>query len=81
MKSQAENILTRLHWDEKCDPNDYQIYYLDRQKGLVLLPYGAIISVKHGWICASLEYGMVMIPMHRVRKIICKGEVIFKRGE
>jgi len=83
MKSKALDILTGIRWNDKMsrEAERYKIWYEDRFNGVKLLPWGAVIAIKDGWITASVneEGGLSSIPAHRLRRIEKDGVVLWSR--
>lgn len=68
------NILNKIKWDKNLNPNEYSLVYLDFNRK-VEIKFNEIKEISKNFI--SLEDKE--IPLHRIREIRKKGEVIWKR--
>ena len=71
-----QDVLNQIKWDEKCKPEDYTIEYLDFGK-LKSIAYTDIKRVEEGFMIVGAEE--THIPLHRVRIVKKKGEIIWQR--
>jgi uncharacterized protein (UPF0248 family) len=70
-----KNALNRIRWDKTLAPNDFSIRYLDRVRNtLVEAPY-TNINLDGDFF----HHQENLIPMHRIREIIWKGEVVWAK--
>lgn len=76
-----EDLINKIKWDEREDPSDYSLYYLDRiTKKLVEIKYTDILRVEDGFIVLEREGEETNIPLHRIRKATKKGEITWQRS-
>jgi uncharacterized protein (UPF0248 family) len=71
-----QDVLNQIKWDEKCKPEDYTIEYLDFGK-LKPIAYTDIKRIEEGFMIVGAEEAH--IPLHRVRIVKNKGEIIWQR--
>ena len=75
-----EDLINKIKWDDREDPADYSLFYLDRiTKKLVEIQYKDILRVEDGFIVLEREGKETNIPLHRIRKVIKKGETVWQR--
>jgi len=69
--------LNRIKWDENLNPEEFEIFYLDRfEEKLKKLKFSEM-RIDGNFIIHEKS----RIPMHRIRKIAHKGKVVWaKRG-
>ncbi|MBN2013745.1 MAG: DUF504 domain-containing protein [Candidatus Altiarchaeota archaeon] len=68
-----KDALNRIRWDRKLKPEEYSIMYLDRGK----LREVRFTEIQlQGDFFQSAEN---QIPMHRIRKILRKGNVVWEK--
>lgn len=72
-----KDVLNRILWDKKLNPADFDIYYLDRiTKKLNKVKF---TDIKFEGDFFSIGESLSLIPMHRIRRITCKGEIVWSR--
>ncbi|MBW2997783.1 DUF504 domain-containing protein [Candidatus Woesearchaeota archaeon] len=75
-----EDLINKIKWDNREDPADYLLFYLDRiTKKLVEIRYKDILRVEDGFIVLEREGEETNIPLHRIRKVTKKGEIVWQR--
>jgi len=74
----AQDVLNQIKWDKKLKPEDYTIEYLDFGK-LTAMPYAAIKRVEGLFMIIEKNGEETDIPLHRIRIIRQKGEIIWQR--
>jgi len=71
-----KKLINKIRWDERENPDDYEIIYIDR----VLLKE---IKIKFRKISKIEDNFMIIdessIPLHRVIKVYKKGKLIWER--
>ena len=71
-----KDLLNKIKWDKKENPEDYSIYYLDRiTQKLKKLAFADINDIEGSFMIV----GESNIPLHRVKQVRKKGEVIWQR--
>ena len=79
MKS-IKDLLNKIKWDEKEQPEDYVIGYEDRiAKGIMELKFTDIKRLEGTFMIIEKNLEEVNIPLHRVRVVKKKGEIVWKR--
>ena len=74
-----KDLLNKIKWDKKENPEDYVISYYDRiVNKLVHLKFKEI-QIKDTYIILIKEDEEINIPLHRIRKVAKKGNVIWER--
>lgn len=74
----VQDVLNKIKWDEKLKPEDFTVEYIDFNE-LVSMPYSSIKRVEGLFMIVEKDGREVEIPLHRVRVIKQKGEVIWRR--
>jgi len=71
------DILNELKWKQDSDLEKAEIWYVHRgaQNDTKIISGKEIVSLGKSF----MQTTTAMIPYHRIFKIICTGEVIFKR--
>lgn len=71
-----KDLLNKIKWDKKENPEDYAIYYLDRiTKRLKKIAYKDITDIEGTFMLV----GESNIPLHRIKQVRKKGEVTWRR--
>lgn len=74
-----KDLINKIKWDGRETPEDYVIFYYDRiLKKLIHLNFKDI-TVKDDYILLEKNDEEINIPLHRIRKVMKKGEVIWER--
>jgi uncharacterized protein (UPF0248 family) len=74
----AQDALNKIKWDKKLKPEEYTIEYLDFGK-LTAIPYTAIKKIEGLFMIIEKNGEETNIPLHRIRIIRQKGEIIWQR--
>ena len=75
-----DELLNKIKWDKRETPCDYVVFYFDRvEKKLQELPYQSIGKVLDGFIVTERGGEETYIPLHRVRFVERRGEVVWQR--
>ena len=74
-------MLNKIKWDKNENPENYKIGFLDKKK-IMVINFNQIIFEEDNKF--SFEYytakeGLITIPFHRIKQIIKKGKIIWKR--
>lgn len=71
-----KNLLNKIRWDEKENPEDYKIVYLDKVfKKEVKIMFKDISRIEDEFIIIN----EVSIPLHRIIKVYKKDKLIWER--
>lgn len=70
-----KDVLNRIKWDKRLNPADFDIYYLDRITNRLNMVKFTDIKPEGDFFCI----GEALVPMHRIRRIACKGEIVWSR--
>ncbi len=74
MKERLEkDVLYRILWDKKLKAEDYSIQFMDQGK----LQKASFLEIKLDGDFFTL--GDASIPMHRIRRILEKGKVVWEK--
>jgi len=69
-------ILNKIKWDKNLNKEEYFIYYLDNiNKKLIEIKFNEIKEITRNFITLEDKE----IPLHRIREIIKKEKLIWKR--
>ncbi len=72
-----KDLLNKIKWDKRENPSDYRIFYFDRVLGkLKELSYKDIKEIEGNFLVLGDDTN---IPMHRIRKVMKKGGVVWGR--
>ncbi len=75
-----KEILSKIKWDSKETPDDYEIFYLDFKK-LIPIKYTEIKRIEEGFFVIERNNEETFIPLHRIKKVLKKGEVVWERNK
>ena len=74
------DLLNKIKWDKKENPEDFSVFYLDRiSRKLVKVPFTAVKRIEGSFMIIEKDKEEVEIPVHRIREIRKKENVILKR--
>ena len=77
---QIFHLLNKIKWSKKENPNDYIIYYFDRiLKENLKIPYSIIKEIQKDYILIKKNNTESIIPIHRIRKVLKRGKLIWER--
>ena len=72
-------LLNKIKWDKRENPNDYFIFYYDRiLKKLMQIPYNKIKRIEGSFMVLDNEEES-NVPLHRIRKVAKNKFVIWER--
>jgi len=74
----AQDALNQIKWDKKLKPEEYTVEYLDFGK-LTKIQYTTIKKVEGLFMIIEKNGEETSIPLHRIRIIRQKGEIIWQR--
>jgi len=75
-----KQLLDRIKWDERLNPEDFRVYYLDRiEKKLKEVRYVDIKRFEQGVIIIERNGKEINIPMHRIKRVTKAGFTFWKR--
>jgi uncharacterized protein (UPF0248 family) len=70
-----KDALNRILWDPSLKPEEYDIYYIDRFRDNLSRVNFSSITVEGDFF----KHGDSMIPMHRIRRITCRSDVVWEK--
>ena len=74
-----QDLLNKIKWDKRENPNDYLIFYYDRiLKKLMQIPYNKIKRIEGSFMVLDNEEES-NIPLHRIRKVAKNNAVVWER--
>lgn len=72
-------LLNKIKWDNRENPNDYFIFYYDRiLKKLIKVPYNKIKKVEGSFMVLDNEEES-NVPLHRIKKVAKDDTIIWER--
>ena len=74
------DLLNKIKWDKKENPDDYSIAYFDRiSNKKENIKYVNIKKIEGRFIVVERKNKEVNIPLHRIKEVSKKGVVVWKR--
>ncbi len=74
-----KDLLNKIKWDKRENPEEYKIYYFDRiDKKLIPIKFKDIIKIEGNFLRLDRK-DETFIPLHRIKKVIKKGKVVWER--
>ena len=74
------DLLNKIKWDKKENPEDYSIAYFDRiSNKKENIKYVNIKRIEGGFIVLDKKDEESYIPLHRIKEVSKKGVVVWKR--
>ena len=74
-----QNLLNKIKWDKRENPEEYSIFYYDRiLKDLIEIPYEEIKRVEGTFMVLGDE-DESNVPLQRVKKVTRDGYVVWQR--
>ncbi len=71
-----KNLLNKIKWDEKENPKDYEIAYMDRiLQQEIKIKFNKISKIEENFMVVD----EASIPLHRIVKVYKKGKLIWER--
>ncbi len=75
-----KDLLNKIKWDKKENPEDHVVVYEDRVEGKERkIPFESIKKVEEGFMIVEKGGERTNIPLHRIRKVLKKGKLIWQR--
>jgi uncharacterized protein (UPF0248 family) len=73
-------LVNKIKWDSREKPSEYSLFYIDRiTKRMVEIKYKDIKRIEEGVLVLNRGGEETEIPLHRIREVRKKGEVMWKR--
>ena len=70
-----KDLLDKLKWDKRFNPEEYTLYYHDRVKDeLISVDYTKIKRIEGSFMIIERDCEEVSIPLHRIHKVM-KGKM------
>jgi len=74
------DLINKIKWDEKENPEDYTIAYQDRiQNKLIEIPYTKIKRLEGTFMIIDQDGEETNIPTHRIKQVKKKRKIIWQR--
>ena len=71
-----KELLDKLKWDKRFNPEEYTFYYQDRVRNeLIPVDYAKIKTIEGSFMVIEHDGEEVNIPLHRIHKVM-KGQMI-----
>lgn len=71
-----KDLLNKIRWDEKENPKDYDIVYIDRVlQQEIKIRFRNISKIEKEFMTVD----EAMIPLHRIVKVYKKGKLVWER--
>lgn len=71
-----KDLLNKIKWDEKEDPKDYEIVYMDRiLQQEIKIKFKKISKIEENFMIID----EAMIPLHRIVKVYKRGKLVWER--
>ncbi|MEM2916637.1 MAG: DUF504 domain-containing protein [Candidatus Woesearchaeota archaeon] len=75
-----KDVLNKIIWDAREHPEEYTIGYHDRfQDKIIEIPFKEINRIEEGFVIIERAGEETMIPLHRIRIVRKKDEVVWRR--
>ncbi|MBI2128602.1 DUF504 domain-containing protein [Candidatus Woesearchaeota archaeon] len=75
-----KELLNKIKWDKREEPEDYSVFYLDRVLNrLIEMPYARIKRIEEGFFVIDKDNEETFIPLHRIREVRKKGKLVWQR--
>lgn len=72
----VKDVLSRIRWDKKENPEDYEIVYIDRVlQQEVKIRFKDVSEIEGNF----MTVGEASIPLHRIVKVYKKGKLVWER--
>ncbi|MBI2654443.1 DUF504 domain-containing protein [Candidatus Woesearchaeota archaeon] len=74
-----KDLLNKIKWDKRENPEQYTLFYFDRiQKTLIKIPYTKIKKLEGSFMVLDNEEE-TNIPLHRIKKVAKDNVVVWER--
>ena len=76
-----KDVLNRIKWDKNLNPSDFVIHYIDRGGESEQMKKINFTEIELRGDFFSLNNSTNLIPMHRIRRITCRGKIVWSRAQ
>jgi len=74
------DLLNKIKWDKNLNQEDFFVYYYDRiEKKSIKIKFNDIKKIEGNFIIIEKDNKESNIPLHRIKQIKQKGNVIWQR--
>ncbi len=74
-----KDLLNKIKWDKRENPNQYAIFYFDRVlKKLIKIPYIKIKRLEGSFMILNNDEES-NLPLHRIKKVMKNNIVVWER--
>lgn len=74
-----KDLINKIKWSKEEEPSDYEIGYWDNvDKKIIFIKFGEIKKIEGNFLLLDREKE-TYIPMHRIREVKKKGNIVWKR--
>jgi len=73
-----KELINKIKWDKRENPEDYTLIYIDLGQRKELA-YTAIKRLEGNFMVIDKDLEEVEIPLHRIKEVLKKGKVVWKR--
>ena len=74
-----QDLLNKIRWDRRENPDDYLIFYYDRiLKKLIQIPYNKIKRIEGSFMVLDNEEES-NVPLHRIKRVEKNNVVVWER--
>ena len=74
-------LLNKIKWDKREDPEQYLIFYFDRiLRKLIKIPYDKIKRIEGSFMILDNREES-NIPLHRIKKVVKDSAVVWERKQ
>ncbi|MDO8740512.1 MAG: DUF504 domain-containing protein [Candidatus Woesearchaeota archaeon] len=75
-----KELLNKVKWDKRENPEDYSVFYLDRVLNrLIEISYKNIKRLDGEFFVINKNEEDTFIPLHRIREVRKKGKLVWQR--
>jgi len=75
-----QDLINKIKWDKRENPDDYRLYYFDRVSDREIeISFNDIKEVEGSFLVIKRDDEEVNIPLHRIRAVKKKEEIVWKR--
>jgi uncharacterized protein (UPF0248 family) len=73
-----KDLINKIKWDKRESPEDYSLIYIDLGKKKELA-YISIKRLEGNFMIIERNSEEIEIPLHRIKEVLKKGKVIWRR--